>query len=116
MKLNKLLIGVVLGVGVLIAGQVHATEFFRTGSINRFLTDELYGGCMIRISAAIGNGCPATGWVSLDCEATHSPAGVGNRMYATALTAFSLGRQVTVLVDNTELHNGYCVARRLDML
>ncbi len=116
MKLKMTMALAVVFTGLLFAAQAQATEFFRTGSINRFLSDELYGGCMIRISASIGNGCPVAGWVSLDCSATHSPAGVGNRMYATALTAFSLGRQVTVLVDNTEIHNGYCVARRLDML
>ena len=116
MKLKKILINVFICVGLLAAVQAEAAEFWRTGNITRVLTDRFYGGCMINLSVFIENGCPIAGWVSLDCEDKYSPPGTGNRMYAMALTAFSLNKRVSVLVNNTEKHNGYCVARRVDML
>jgi len=109
----------VIGVSLLVLGlsaSVVAKDFSRTGTIKRVLVDsKIYGGCMIQISANIGNGCPNGGWVSLDCTNTFYSATDSKNKYALALTAFSLDKQVTVVVDNTKKHNAFCVARRVDM-
>ena len=70
---------------------------------------------MVAISTIIGNGCPGNGWLSLDCHDVYYAAGSGNRKYATVLTAYALNKRISVKLDNTKKHNGYCVAERLDM-
>lgn len=94
-----------------------SASIWKTGTVTRTLTDtQYYGGCMVLISTPIANGCPNNGWVSLDCDGTYSQAGEGQRAYASALVALSLGKQVSILVNTTQKHNGYCVARRLDII
>jgi hypothetical protein len=117
MKLKSIKI---IGISLLALGlssSVFATEFSRTGTVKRILIDsKIYGGCMIQISANIGNGCPTGGWVSLDCtQQYYTSATDSKNKYALALTAFSLDKKLTVVVDNTKKHNGFCVARRVDM-
>ena len=97
---------------------VSAQTFFKTGKITRIITqDNKTGGCMIKLSNNIGNGCPANGFVSLDCNGDISAdASKGKRAYATALLAYSMGKKVSVRVDNQKVLNSFCVADRLDIL
>lgn len=102
--------------GLFMATHATANTFNKTGTIVRTLTDSAhYGGCMLKLSTPIGNGCPNNGWVSLDCDAQFSDAGEGQRAYASALVAFSLGKTITVTINNSQQHDGYCVVRRLDI-
>lgn len=109
----------IMGISLLALGlssSVFAADFARTGTIKRVLADsKVYGGCMIQITANIGNGCPNGGFVSLDCTNTFYTATDSKNKYALALTAYALEKTVTVVVDNTKKHNGFCVARRVDM-
>ena len=93
---------------------VNAAGFWRTGDINRVLTDRINGGCMVQISSPMGYPCTETGWVSLDCEKKYGD--FGREMYAAALMAFSLEKKVSVYVHDHEKHGPFCVARRLDVL
>jgi hypothetical protein len=93
-----------------------AETFFRTGTIERTLSGKLYGGCMVLLSTIIGNGCPTTGWVSLDCDAELTDPGAGERHYASALIAASLAKQVSIRIDNGLRINGHCVAQRIDVI
>ncbi len=100
---------------IVMSMSVQAAPFFVSGTIKRTLSEASnFGGCMIELSTAVSNGCPANGWVSLDCNGGFH--GAGERHYASALMAFSLNKPVTVQVDNTQKYNGYCVARRIDVL
>jgi len=101
--------------GILLAGLSMGSQAgWVTGTIERTLSEGVnYGGCMILLSTAIGQGCPSA-WVSLDCQGGYT--GVGERNYSTALMAFSLNKQVSVNVDPTKKYNTYCVATRLDVL
>jgi len=114
MKLKSIKI---IGISLLALGlssSVFATDFSRTGTVKRMLIDsKIYGGCMIQITANIGNGCPNGGWVSLDCNNTYYSATDSKNKYATALTAFALDKTVSLTIDNTKKHNGFCVARRV---
>ena len=93
-----------------------ADSFWKTGTIARVLTHNKYfGGCMILLTTNIANGCPDNGWVSLDCKGTYSEASNGKRAYVTALLAYQMGKQVSVLVNNEEKHSDYCVAQRIDI-
>lgn len=107
MTLTALLLGVSM--------TAQASQFWVTGTITRTLSDGMnYGGCMILLSTAVNNGCPANGYVSLDCNGGFHRA--GERNYASALMAFSLNKTVSVLVENTQKYNGYCVASRIDVI
>ncbi|UOG92022.1 MAG: hypothetical protein L3K52_17810 [Candidatus Thiothrix sulfatifontis] len=104
---------------VMATNQANAATFEKTGKITRVLSDSsLWGGCMIELDSPIANGCGYNdGWVSLDCKATSTPTGEGNRHYASALLAASLNKQVTVHIDtNIRVTYGYCVATRIDTI
>lgn len=120
-KVNKssALLGAVLAATLVsVPTTASAATFFRTGTINRVLTDSgNFSGCMVRISTTIGNGCPANGWVSLDCAGNFGDADAGKQAYSTALVALALGKQISVKVDNTKTGpSGFCVATRLDII
>lgn len=106
-----------IGIGWLVfclTSTASATNFWKTGKITRILTDsEAFGGCMVHITDNIGNGCPNNGWVSLDCTNTFYTD--SNKKLAIALTAYSLDKKVSVFIDNTKKHSGYCLARRVDL-
>ena len=108
---------VILGVSLLaLSSSAWAAVFPRTGTITKTLTETTYyGGCMVQLSVSVGNGCPANGWVSLDCDAELTDPGQGQRAYASALVAFTLDKNVTLYIDNKKKNDGYCVARRLDI-
>ncbi len=97
------------------AASANATSFWKIGRITQTLTDHHYGQCMVHLDVPIGNGCPANGWVSLDCKGTFYPKGEGDRKFSTALAASFANKKVGVYVDNTKKHNSYCVARRVDV-
>ncbi|MGR9115748.1 MAG: hypothetical protein ACU85E_08275 [Gammaproteobacteria bacterium] len=112
-RMKQLALSALLLLGLSITAQ--AGQFWVTGNVLRTLSDGFnYGGCMIYLSTPINNGCPASGWVSLDCNGGYNRA--GERNYASALMAFSLNKTVSVLVDNTQKYNGYCVVRRMDVI
>lgn len=110
------IIALTLGLTV-VAQSASAANIYRSGDILRVMSNtQFYGYCMIQLSSNIGSGCPNEGWVSLDCKDQFSGVpGSGNRQYATALTAYALQKKVSVGIDNTKKHNGYCVAHRIDI-
>lgn len=115
LKKSKLLVLLFLAT-IFVSSNVFAASFWKTGTITRTMTDtSFYGGCMIHLSTSISNGCPSSGWVSLDCNATKTPLGTGQRAYASALVALSLGKKVSVKVDNGIKVNNHCVATRVDI-
>ena len=93
-----------------------AGNFWKTGNITRTMSDAKYGGCMIQLDVDIGTGCPENGWVSLDCDGKYFGQEQGRRHFASALIAATLGKKVTLYIDNTKKHDNYCVARRLDVV
>lgn len=114
MKYIKLIGSSLLLMGM--SGSLVATEFWRTGTVERVLTDAtLYGGCMVQLSSRIANGCPNNGWVSLDCTNTHFSESASKNKYALVLTAFALNKKISIKVDNNLKHNTYCVAKRIDL-
>lgn len=109
-KLFTLLLTAIL---VIATSQANASTIGYTGNIIRTLSDSSnFGGCMILL-----NTLPCGGWVSLDCKASVTPAGDGNRNFANALLAASLNKQVTVYVDtDKKVDTHYCVATRIDTI
>jgi len=88
-----------------------------TANIVRTLADSYYGGCMVLLDVSVATVLPncGPGWVSLDCDATYHTPAQSNAMWTSALTAFALNKPITVWVEDTQIVDGYCTARRLDV-
>jgi hypothetical protein len=101
----------------LFASSASATVFTKTGTIMRVMSSaDKYAGCMVLLDTTIANGCPYSGWVSLDCNADLIGPDTGKRNYASALLAFTSGMTVTLFIDNSLKADGFCAATRLDLL
>ena len=98
------------------SSNVNAINFWKTGTIKRILTEGMYySGCMVYLSVPIDNDCPSR-WVSLDCQGKFYDKELGAQKLSNAIAAAHSGKTVSILVDNTKKANGYCVARRVDVL
>lgn len=84
--------------------------------VNRLMVtgDTTMGGCMAQLTVPVGTGCTGY-WVSFSCTADFADKDRAYRMYDMAQMAYTLGKRVTVFVDNTKTHNGYCFANRIDV-
>lgn len=109
---NKILVSI-LSIGLLTT-TVSAKSFWVTGKIRTTLVDDYYGGAMIRLDRDIGQGCPSS-WVSLDLVGKYWSKESGKNKFSAALTAFAMGKRVSVYVYNNQKHNGHCVVRRIDV-
>ena len=99
------------------AGSAVGAEADLFGVVTRTLIDgRFYGGCMAKIvpgPETIGIECSPE-YVTFSCSGDFNTKEVGNRKFSGAqLSLVSQGR-VSVRVDDTKKHNGYCYARRLD--
>lgn len=93
-----------------------AGEFWKASKVNRILVDSsAYGKCMMQLSVDLGNNCPST-WVSLDCDGKYLDKGDGDRFLNIAYIAQTMDKTVSVKIDNTKKHSGYCVVSRIDLL
>jgi len=93
-----------------------AASFWVTGKINRTLVDQNYSGCMISLDKAVGGACSAS-WVALDCKGQFNDKDpeTGKKKFSLALAAAQTGKTVSVYVNDANIANGYCVARRIDV-
>ena len=77
-----------------------------------------FGSCMALLDkelADYGLNCPSR-WVSFSCSGEFASKDVAYRMFDSAQLAFALGHQVTVRVDDTKKHDGYCYAYMIYVL
>jgi len=106
--------GLTLAALVLAPTMSMAEVFWKTTSVNRILIETgRYGGCMMQLP--LNNDNCKTSWVSFDCDGKYSDAGQGDRMLNVALIAQTMGKSVSILIDTTKKHNGYCVVKRIDI-
>ena len=114
-KISIICVGVFL---LTSAVSVNAATIWAVGKISRTLSSPDLGGCTIILAkpVTIGEGCPENSTaVSLDCEGVFVDKSVAARNYASAVVAASLGKTVSLRINNEQKHNGYCVANRLDI-
>ena len=91
-----------------------------TANVERTLVagDGRFGGCMVKTQVKFqqeGLNCPAK-WVTFSCTGDFTSKDVAYRMFDSALMAFALGNQVSIEVDDSKKHNGFCYVRRIDVL
>ena len=58
--------------------------------------------------------CPD--WVTFSCSGDFNSKSQGNLKFQNAQLAMVTGKQVALLVDDSKKHNGYCWARRIDII
>lgn len=111
------------------AGPANAVTGTLTTTVVRTLVsnESIYGGCMASLAAAINTAnvsagqsavivnCPTT-YVSFSCTGVHNSKDLAFYMLDQAQLALSLSKTVSVTVDDTKKHNGYCVATRIDVI
>lgn len=86
-------------------------------SVTRLLSDSSkFGGCMAKLENYNNPPGCGRGWVTFDCEGIHDSKEAGRRALEVAQMAFALEKEIYVAVETTELINGYCNAKRVDVI
>ena len=128
-SIKKLFIGLVLAschtAAVAGVGFPGAPDY---ASVKTTLQDSVnYGGCMVRLdpgpatytSTDGGNlNCPGDTFVTFDCLNSSGQVNksTANALYQTALLAYISNYKVDVIVDDSVKINGFCLARRIDLV
>lgn len=116
---KKVLLGSVAGLMMLGAGGVSAETAWVSGvKITRTLSDAgAFGNCMATINKSLSDyiaDCPSW-WVTFSCNGTYNSKDAGQRKFESAQLAMALGYRVSLFIDNTKKHNGFCYVQRIDI-
>ena len=77
-----------------------------------------FGGCMAYLSVSpqkSGLNCPAGSWVTMSCSGNLTSKANAMRLFDSAQLAFVTNKTVSVTVDDSKKHNGWCFAARIDV-
>ena len=77
-----------------------------------------WGECMALLDVSVQSylpTCPAGNWVTFSCSGVFTTKDVANRMFDLAQMAKALNRPVSVYVDDSKKHNGYCYVNRIHL-
>jgi len=121
MRFSKLFLVGVIGaaLGVPVSYAVADTTRI-TAKVRRVLVhgDDTFGGCMANLSVNVKDSLPSCGnsWVTFSCSGDFTDPVRAYRMLDQAQLALSTGKKVYVQVRDNQKHNGYCFAKRIDVL
>ena len=95
-----------------------SSQGFYVGKVNAVLVDSVnFGGCMALIvpgpEATLIN-CGAA-WVTFSCTGDFNTKTFGNSKLQMVQLAKVADMNVSLLIDDTKMHNGYCFAQRIDI-
>ena len=114
MTFRSIVAAITLGVASASQAQLVAQDGL---SVQRLLVDEdRYGGCMARLTGFNSPPGCAPSWVTFDCEGLHGSKEAARRTLEAAQIAFALEKPIYVVVETTETINGYCKAKRIDVM
>ena len=84
----------------------------------RVTGDGTFGGCMASLSKDPAEVLPAckSSWVTFSCDGTYTDPVLAYRMLDQAQLALATGMKVLVFVDDSKMHNGYCLASRINVI
>lgn len=75
-----------------------------------------FGGCMARLNKVIATetalDCPGA-WVTFSCSGDFMSVANASRLLNSAQMADALNLTVSLRIDDSKKHNGYCLAERL---
>lgn len=80
--------------------------------------EDRLGGCGVRLSVNPGDTaymCYESTYISFSCNGRFNDKSIASEMFAMAKEAFETGKQVRIRVEDTEKHNGACVAKRIEI-
>ncbi len=96
-----------------------ATRTIASATVNKVMVNAVdYGGCMASLSVnpkALLPACNA-GWITFSCTGEFTDAVRAYRMLDQAQLALASNKTVSVTIDDTKKHNGYCFASRIDVI
>jgi hypothetical protein len=94
----------------------YASNFWINGKVQEILiSDQYFGNCMVRIADYNPpSSCLAT-WITLDCQGTYNSKENSRRMLESIQMAFALDSDVRINITDQQKHNGWCVAKRVDL-
>ncbi|SDW18400.1 hypothetical protein [Thiocapsa roseopersicina] len=102
------------------AGPVPAGSGNVVANVNRVLiaVDARWGGCMAMLSANPQSVLPSCGswWVTFSCTGDFTDRVRAYRMLDASELALATGKRVQVWFRDDKMHNGYCLADRLDII
>ena len=91
-----------------------------TTTVERVLVagDDRFGGCMALLADSPGRqlpGCPAS-WVTFSCSGDFTDPVRAYRMLDQAQLALATDKPVLVQVTDSQKHDGFCFASRIDVI
>ena len=115
----KKLVSLVL-MGLMFTTPAIGAEKYMVSKIKNLLvaSDGDFGNCMVELYVSpttVLSSC-ADGWVSFSCSGTFAAKSDAKSMMEMAQLAFLLDKEVNIGVDDSKLHNGYCLSSYLAIL
>jgi len=91
-----------------------------TAPVDRIMFDnDLYGACVAHFPAhnpkSVLPGC-ADNWITFDCDAQFNDENKAYEMFSLVQMAFALNKRVRITFTDEQTHNGWCVAKRVQLL
>ena len=115
----KKLVSLVL-MGLILTTPAIGAEKYMVSKIKNLLvaSDGDFGNCMVELYVSPTTVLPscAAGWVSFSCSGTFAAKSDAKSMMEMAQLAFLLDKEVNIGVDDSKLHNGYCLSSYLAIL
>ena len=103
-----------------VSGEASAASSSVLAHVNRVLlsNDNRWGGCMANLSVDPNTRLASCGreWVTFSCSGHFTDPVRAYRSVDVAELALATGKRVIVYFRDTEKHNGYCFADRIDIV
>lgn len=107
-----------LFMAVIASGQVLGDTGYFTTTVTKILVQEgLYGGCMAEVNPGPETALPncASYWVTFSCSGDFNSKSNASLKLQSAQLAFISGKSISLLIEDSKKHNGYCFAQRIDV-
>lgn len=93
-------------------------QMFANAKAVLVMGDSRFGGCMVSLTTDPQSVLPscAVGWVSLSCTGDFNDPVRAYRMLDQAQLAIATNMRMRIEISDTNKHNGYCVAYRVDVV
>lgn len=114
-KMKKSKTRIVMSLVLLVLGTSgHAAKYSVTGAVDDiFVSKGALGRCAVSVEGFSAPGNCGSNWVSLDCSGDFNDKSVSRTMLELAQIAKATGSNVSVYFNDSNLHNGRCVAYQL---
>ena len=113
------LIGVALVSLLFIETSMASTSYMNAKVTQTLIDEQNFGLCMARLNPgpeSTGLNCPAFPYITFSCSGDYSSKSIADQKFQQAQLALVTGLTVKILVDDSQKHNGYCYAKRIDVI